>query len=280
MGESAMRLQSQLRVPIVYRSHNVEHTYFRRQAQAASRPRDKITLLLASVGLRRYQRRLMDAAHVVFDISLDDMEYWTGLGVTNIHWLPPIAELALTEPPDERVTTDALFVGGLRTPNNVQGVRWLVHKVLPIVRKQKPDFVLGVVGAYPEPDLVTELLAVPNVVTYFDVPDVTPYQFGARVLVNPVAVGSGVQLKMLDMLMTDAPIVTRSQGLSGLPQSFRDCFNIADDESGFATAILQCLEGAGKGSEGRDTLRDQLGLKAVRDALSKVGAAEDPDTTS
>jgi polysaccharide biosynthesis protein PslH len=45
-----------------------------------------------------------------------------------------------------------------------------------------------------------------------DVPDPTIYLFGAKVLVNPVMTGSGVQVKMLDMLMTDAPIVTASQG--------------------------------------------------------------------
>lgn len=269
-GELGLRLHSELGVPIAYRSHNVEHIYLRRQAAAAGRRRDQIAWRLACVGLKRYQLRLMTASSRVFDISLDDMQLWRRLGVTNNRWLPPLPELALAEPSADRSPNDVLFVGGLRTPNNVQGVRWLVGRVLPRVLAEKPDVVFGVVGSYPDPELVEELAAIPAVRTAYDVPDVTPYQFGARVLVNPVAVGSGVQVKMLDMLMTDAPIVTRTQGLSGLPASCAEEFEVADTEAEFAAAILRRLEDPGVDRERRAQARRQFNLDSIRDALSDI----------
>lgn len=269
-GELGLRLRAELGVPLAYRSHNVEHVYLRRQAGAAASRRDQVAWRLACVGLKRYQLRLMAASRVVFDISLDDMVLWRRLGVTNSRWLPPLPELALAEPSPERVATDVLFVGGLRTPNNVQGVRWLVQKVLPLVLAERPDVVVGVVGSYPDPELVEELASVPAVRTWYDVPDVTPYQFGARVLVNPVAVGSGVQVKMLDMLMTDAPIVTRSQGLSGLPASSADQFEVADGAAEFAAAILRRLDDPGVDPSRREQVRRQFGLDGIREALAAI----------
>ena len=87
-----------------------------------------------------------------------------------------------------------------------------------------------------------QLDAYPAPRSFFDVPSVNPYLFGAKVLVNPVSIGSGVQLKMLDMLMTDVPIVTRSQGVRGLPPEVVSQFDVVDATEEFASAILRRLE--------------------------------------
>lgn len=271
-GELGRELAVQLGVPLVYRSHNAEHLYLRRQAKAARRRRDRVAWRLASVGLERYQHDLMSASSAVFDISLQDLRLWRELGVRNISWLPPLSDLAVNEPSPDRVHTDVLFVGGLRTPNNVQGVRWLTQRVLPLVQRTHPNVVFGIVGAYPAADLTEELADVPGVRTFYDVPDTTPYQFGARVLVNPVAVGSGVQLKMLDMLMTDAPIVTRSQGLAGLPAEWAGHVDVADTEADFAAALVRRLQDPAVDVGTRSALRRQFGVESVADALARVPA--------
>jgi polysaccharide biosynthesis protein PslH len=209
----------------------------------------------------------------VFDISREDMAFWRKSGITNNSWLPPLAELALVERPTVTVPLDVLFVGGLRTPNNVQGVRWLVEDVLPLLLRTHPDIKVGIVGSYPDPGLAAELAAVPAVETHYNVSDTTQYQFGARVLVNPVAVGSGVQLKMLDMLMTDAPIVTRSQGLSGLPPSCADQLDVADTDRDFAEAILRQLAQPRVDLPARAQVREMFGLAALDDALARMTGA-------
>lgn len=269
-GELGLDLHRMLHAPIAYRSHNVEHVYLIRQARAAAKRRDRIAWRLATVGLKRYQLKLMRSAAVVFDISLDDMAYWRTQGVGNARWLPPLPELALKEPSGDRVPTDVLFVGGLRTPNNQQGVRWLVREVMPLVWAERPDVELSVVGSYPHPSLVDELAELPKVRTHYDVPDVTVHQFGAKVLVNPVAVGSGVQVKMLDMLMTDAPIITRRQGLSGLPRQWAEQFEMADDPQSFAAALLRCLDDPAVDRQARAEVRRQFSLDAIADALKQV----------
>ncbi|MGN6407305.1 MAG: glycosyltransferase [Curtobacterium sp.] len=269
-GEIARDVRAATGTPILYRSHNGEHVYLRRQAAAAARLRNRIAWRIAAVGLQRYQLALMSESHTVFDISDTDLAYWRGLGVRNARWLPPLPEVALTPPSVERTPVDIVFVGGLRTPNNVQGVRWFVREVLPLVLQERPSSTVGIVGSYPDPDLAAELARQPAVRTFFDVEDVTRYQFAAGVLINPVAVGSGVQLKMLDMLMTDAPIVSRRQGLAGLPESCADQVELAETPAEFASAILRRLTEPGVDPARRAEVRASFTLEGLREALAVV----------
>lgn len=280
-GELGRLLSRRLGIPMAYRSHNVEHVYLRRQAAAAAHRRQRVAWRLASVGLRRYQLSLMRDSAGVFDISLSDLEHWRAAGVERISWLPPLSELALAAPSaDPVVPLDVLFVGGLRTPNNVQGVRWLVHEVLPLLRAARPGLTLGLVGSYPDPALAQELSSLEGVRTFFDVEDVRPYQRGARVLVNPVAVGSGVQLKTIDMLMTDAPVVTRRQGLSGLPGSCAALVHVADTVTDFADAVLAHLDSPEVDLVAREQERARFGVPAVAAALARLAQASGTPTST
>lgn len=280
LGELAKRYSDEFHVPLVYRSHNVEHVYLRRQASASARVRNKVVWTLAAVGVRRYELQMMARAQRVADISLDDLDYWKGHGVTG-RWLPPLPEIALVDPPAERVPGDVVFVGGLSLPNNVTGLRWLIEDVLPRVHESDPGVVLSVVGYGANAELRDELESHPAVRLYSDVASVYPHLFGARVLVNPVAVGSGVQLKMLDMLMTDAPIVTRSQGARGLPPQCVEQVDVADTAELFAARILEALGAEGKADEGRAECRAMFSLSSVDDIIADFdpGAGRSQDKT-
>lgn len=270
LGVSAKRYSTQFDVPLVYRSHNVEHVYMRRQAKASSHWRHRIVWTLATIGLKRYELGLMRASRRVLDISLDDLAFWEEQGVRNAEWLPPLPELAVTGPPVETIPGDIVFVGGLRLPNNVRGVRWLVDEVLPLVHEVRPELTVSIVGSSPKPELAAELAEHASVRAFFDVPSVHPHLFGAKVLVNPVAIGSGVQLKMLDMLMTNAPIVTRSQGVRGLPSECIAKEDVQDTAAGFATSILRNADATGVDVPRREHGRRFFTVAAVGAAIADL----------
>lgn len=274
VGAIGSELAAEHGVPIAYRSHNVEHVYLRRQAKASPVLRNRITWRLSALGLKRYELQLMKAASRVLDISLDDLEFWRNEGVADARWLPPLPELALSGPPEHTIPGDVVFAGGLRVPNNVDGVRWLVTMVLPILRANRPELTVSVVGSNPLPDLAAELAANPAVRTFYDVPSVNPYLFGAKVLVNPVGTGSGVHLKMLDMLMTDAPIVTRNQGARGFPPECVAEFDVASTAEDFAAAILRRLDRPGIDPAKRERSRAFFTISAVREAIAGLATPD------
>jgi hypothetical protein len=270
------RLAGALGAPILYRSHNIEFRYIWKQARLAPRLRDRLAWSCACIGLRRFETRAMRDAAAVFDISMDDLRYWQGRSMAHLHWLPPLPELAIRATAGPPVAGGLVFVGNLSLPNNARGVQWLLAEVLPRVRARLPGAACRIVGSNPSP-LVRQCVAgAAGVELCANVADTLPHILGARVLVNPVMSGSGVQVKMLDMLMSDAPIVTASQGTRGLPQDMRALFRIADDAEAFARAVCEEWLAPSVDLAARARARERFSVRAVGLALdlARPGAAE------
>jgi hypothetical protein len=274
-GRLALQLATAGGWPMAYRSHNVEHLYLRRQAAAARSLRDRLAWGVASIGVQRFEWGLMQVAASVFDISLDDLSFWQKGGLRHGHWLPPLPQAAVEPSTEAVVASDLLFLGNLATPNNVNGVRFLVQQVMPLLRKVRPTLRLAIVGSNPGVALRAELVAATGVDLYLDEPDPIRHLQGARVLVNPVMTGSGVQLKTLDMLMTDAPIVTTVQGTRGLPTDLVSTMIQAEGAEGLAEAVGRALM-APLGPDQRNAraeARARFGPAAVDQALQTAMVA-------
>lgn len=266
----ARRLSRALGCRVAYRSHNIEHRYMRGQAALTRSGLARLKMRLSFVGLHALEHEAVGAADALFDISLDDLRWWN---VPHGHWLPPLS--ARKPAPETKAIAhdEIVFVGNLTTPNNIAGVRWLVDEVMPQVSARRPDLRLRVVGSNPAAELVAHVEARGGLVSS-NVDDPFAYMARAGVLVNPVFAGSGVQLKMLDMLMTDRPIVTAEQGLRGLPEQFRSQVLLGDSAAEFATEIIAAIEGGGAVDlRARAELRRMFDSRAVDDALNCCLAA-------
>jgi glycosyltransferase involved in cell wall biosynthesis len=273
-GLNAQRLARKLTKPLVYRSHNIEHQYMRRQAKAARRWRDFAAWTVACIGLERFESALITSADWVFDISSDDMLFWQNKGLQRISWLPPIAEAALAPAPagEQAVPVgDVVFLGNLTTPNNIRGVEWLVLDIAPLVREKRPHTSFVVAGSNPG-DHVRNLCATNKVTLIQNPPDALSIYRGASVLVNPVRTGSGTHVKAIEMLMTSVPIVTATQGTCGLPNEVKQLFRVADSAPDFAGQILDALRTANDQSENRAVAREFFGVVGLRDALAALSA--------
>jgi hypothetical protein len=64
---------------------------------------------------------------------------------------------------------------------------------------------------------------------------------GGRVLANPVFGGSGVYVKVLEMLTAERPIVSTSDGLCGLSAAVRRAVTVADTPQAFADELVAAL---------------------------------------
>jgi glycosyltransferase involved in cell wall biosynthesis len=274
-GEAAEKLARTLSLPLFYRSHNIEHLYMARQAKAAVSLRDKFAWRLACIGLRRYELRLMRFAQRVFDCSIDDLAFWRALGVSHGEWLAPLPEAALAPAiaaapaPDGR--HDVLFLGNLTTPNNVRGVEFLLNDVLPRVLQKRPGARFTIAGSRPTAYVRSLLAAYPGVTFLENVPDAWALLQTAKVLVNPVRTGSGIHVKALDMLMTDAPIVCTSQGVCGMPEELRRLFHVHDDAAGFAAAIIAALEARTIDLAARRHARRLFSRAAITALVAQIG---------
>jgi glycosyltransferase involved in cell wall biosynthesis len=88
-----------------------------------------------------------------------------------------------------------------------------------------------------------------------------------RVLVNPILSGSGVNVKSIEMLRYDAPIVTTAIGVQGFPTEMHGQFIVREDAAGFAAAISEALDDL-EPPAGRAQVRAMFGQAGVEQQIA------------
>lgn len=251
-------------VPTIVRGHNIEHLYFAQQAAAARDLRSRVAWHIARVGLRRYEAGLIGRAAWTLDISAADVAYWQALGITRISWAPsafPDAAVTILPPAEKR--WDVAYIGNLRLPNNLRGIGWFVDAVMPRLRALRPGIRCVFAGADPGPAALALFARAPDIDLVPDAPSADAILANGRVLVNPILSGSGVNVKSIDMLRYDAPIVTTSIGAQGFGPGIDGQFRVHDDAAAFAEAVVAALADP----------RAPVGRAAARRLFGEAGAA-------
>jgi hypothetical protein len=206
---------------------------------------------------------------LVFDISEDDLQYWRSRGIAHNHWLPvTFFDDSRPSIPWKERAYDVLFLGNLHTPSNCFGVEWFLSEVVPRLERRTPSLRICIAGSAPSPRIRTLLLRPPSITTQFDVSDPAKLLSSARVLINPVFAGSGVNVKSAEMLFFDSPIVTTRVGVRGFPDWIKDCFLTAESASTFADFITGEL--TSRAEYVADSLRARARRSFGPEAMSKA----------
>ncbi len=129
-----------------------------------------------------------------------------------------------------------LFVGGSSLPN-VDGLKWFLSEVFPLVLKGCPDVVLEVAGAVagsiPDHDAVRKL---------GHVDDLRSVYARAQICVAPLRFGTGLKIKVVEAMGYGRPVIgtaTAAEGFADLPAALGW---VSDDAEDFAEAVLAFLQ--------------------------------------
>jgi glycosyltransferase involved in cell wall biosynthesis len=269
------QLADHLKLPLVYRSHNIEHLYMPKQARAAKSYLRKFAMHLASLHLKRAETDIVKRADWVFDISAEDMLFWqTHANVEHISWLPPLLNFSPSSPrqslPWKERPYDAVYLGNLNTPNNVEGLSWFIENVLPGLRSKRPAMSILIAGSNPAQAVIDMIEHDPCLQLRANPPDVTEVRALGRVMINPILQGSGVNVKSVEMLSTDSPIVTTSIGVQGLDADTAKAFLVADTPSEFANMIDFALDHGPAAEGNREEFRKRFGQRAAQTLSCKL----------
>ena len=146
--------------------------------------------------------------------------------------------------PDGRTV---LFFGLLATVPNVDGVRYFLREIWPLIIAARPDARFVVIGADPAPAILAH--AGPGVTIVGPVDDLRPHLSAASVVVVPLRLGSGTRLKILEAWAMARPVVSTSLGAEGLGAMPGRHLLIADDPRDFARSVLRVLGEPGLAGE-------------------------------
>lgn len=163
--------------------------------------------------------------------------------------------LDLSAPPvSDHSPCRALFLAS-RNPANTISARNFVAHVLPLVLEKLPEFRLVLAG------MICEVVDDhPAIIKLGRVDQLSDAFEQAPLLVNPMLVGTGINIKILDAMAAGVPVVSTDMGARGLPDEFRSSVLTvpAAGNEALAAQLVSLLRD--------EPLRRDLGLKARRNA--------------
>lgn len=199
----------------------------------------------ASLTVLRLAKKRLPRADLVLFISDEDTRDFIDLGVNG-----PVVPLTL---PTARFTKTShstsghklVFVGSLDWWPNIEGMTWFLNEVFPLVRNQISDCEIDVIGKGHGLD---DRMREPGLNLCGFVEDLHEFLSRADVGISPIHHGTGVKVKVLDMLAVGLPIVSTRNGARGT-SALHGGARIADGAEEFAREIIELLLSSDKRKE-------------------------------
>ena len=144
-------------------------------------------------------------------------------------------------PQEQDAEYDLLFTGNMNYPPNIDSVIFLVQKVLPLVRKERPGTSLLISGVDPSPS-VRDLARVDPLVTVSGwVKDIRSSYAAARIFIAPMQIGTGLQNKLLEAMAMRMPCITSPLANNAVGAPVDDAILIGNTPEEYAAHILRLL---------------------------------------
>ena len=167
-----------------------------------------------------------------------------------------------------------VFTGSMDYKPNVDAVTWFAERILPALRGTAPATEFCIVGGRPAA-AVQRLAARPGVTVTGRVPDVRPYLAHATAAVAPMFIARGIQNKVLEAMAMARPMVTTTDGLTGIEAEAGAEVVVVDDAAGFVAACQRIAAGgaaAAIGAGARDRVVRDYSWAAQLERFDQIAA--------
>ena len=267
---AAVNMPRGIPVPSILFQHNVEAVIWERLYQQQTNPLMGKYYEMQWRRMFNFERDACRRFDTVIAVSENDAaKMRADYGLHHVVAIPTAVDTDYFQPhPDvPRAPNTLVFTGSLDWTPNIDGLRWFVDLVLPVVARAVPNVKLKVVGRNPRSDLVAAIKGRSGVELVGRVPDVRPHVQGATASVVPLLVGGGTRMKIFESLALDTPVVSTTIGAEGLPLEPNYHILIADTPEDFARATIELLRNqaysAAMGVRGGNYVREKFGAAAV-----------------
>jgi polysaccharide biosynthesis protein PslH len=255
--------------------HNVEAAIWRRHYEVARGPLRKAFLWLEWRRVRRFERQACRRFDHVITVSAEDQatirdEY--GVAASDV---PTGVDTAYFRPAAgaRRRPHHLVFTGSMDWLPNVDGMKYFVDEILPLVRANVPDVTLTIVGREPGSD-IRALAADAGITVTGRVPDVRPFIDEASAFIVPLRIGGGTRLKIYEAMAMECPVISTPIGAEGLPLMDGVEILLADSPTDYAAAVVRVLTEQAfaerLGRNGAETVRSRFGWDRAADAFARI----------
>lgn len=149
-------------------------------------------------------------------------------------------DTAYFKPATEKKEFDILFNGNMHYPPNIESAEYLVHKILPLVRKKHPNVKVLISGTNPNQRILS--LASESIKISGWVKDIRDNFSRSKILVAPMFMSIGLQNKLLEAMAMQIPCITSTLANNALGAENGKSILIADTPQEYAAHITLLLE--------------------------------------
>jgi glycosyltransferase involved in cell wall biosynthesis len=193
--------------------------------------------------MRRFEGKTLQSYDSVVAVSDRDRDYFRTEYSVGASTIPTGVDLEyFAFHPVEDGPPIITFTASMDSLANIDGVRWFMDEVWPLIVREVPEAQMRVIGRNPDPGLVAEAKkrSLPWTFTGY-VDDVRPHLEGASAYVIPLRVGGGTRIKAYEAMAFGLPTVSTAVGIEGLNLQPERHFLEADTAEAFASAVIRLL---------------------------------------
>ncbi len=224
---------------IVFRAHNIESEIWLRQADSEKSWIKKWVLRNVGLKTRDYEFSKSSDADAVIAISQRDLDQFNKCSNIQNGFVVSAAMIQFTQC-QVNITPNVCYLGALDWIPNVEGLKWFVIEVLPLLRKKIQDFRVHIAGRNASQDFI-KWLEVHHVTYHGEVPDANQFLCDFGVVILPLLAGSGMRIKAIEAMSAGKCIVSTGIGMEGINVKDGIHFLQADNASTFAEKILTLI---------------------------------------
>lgn len=194
--------------------------------------------------LRRYEQWLATQFHhCTFTTRGERDAFEKHGGKTGCSIIPNGVDTAYFAPDPHRRTDKhvILFLGRMDYFPNIDGIKYFVKEIFPLIRAQRPGAQLRIVGSNPHAD-VARLGRIDGITVTGHVADVRPHAADAAVAVAPLRLARGTQNKILECLAMGVPVVATTAAAKGVQAVPGRDLIVTDCPETFAHRVIQIME--------------------------------------
>lgn len=232
-------IRANTKAPILLRAHNVEYEIWAEMARTEKHAFKKLYYRHLAKRGRRFERATVPEFDGVAAISPLDAEAFRKMGFKGeLRDIPsgvPLADLSKPQDAKEELPSGLASLGSLEWRPNVQGLRWFLDEVWPLVQEAHPRASFHIAGKNPPPEVLE--WKVPGVTIQGPVPDAAAFLRRFPLTVVPLLSGSGIRIKILEAMGLERAVVTTTRGAKGLRITPEEHFLLADTPAEFAQSI-------------------------------------------
>jgi glycosyltransferase involved in cell wall biosynthesis len=137
-----------------------------------------------------------------------------------------------------------MMCGYFADKSNHDGALWFAHEIWPLITRKHPELRCHFIGEGATEEMKHLTQKDERILVMDSVDDLRPYREQASIFINPMRLGSGLRIKVLEAMATSLPVVSTSLGVAGIPAQNGVNSFIADTPELFAESIEWLLADA------------------------------------